>query len=513
MLDPADGGTYGCVEFPSNFASLAGIVEPNVTVKDANAIKTVMSNGNVTAAEVVDMIDLFTKSVYHSTPNVDQDIHACDVGGLAVLECEDVASPFGKTIRAATLAGVFVDAAWATNGQPLTHTQAKGFYTTQDFADMVTLGLNAVQIPFKTADFTDGKSQSLLTDILDLVEAANLDAILVLVGNDDAAIFKAAEYAASHNAVVALTLPSQEDITAARSAASTLPLMIPLPVADLNQLSLQEPNVFAAIDVNHAENVADVASSNSLNDRMKQYYHESVACAKRSPIEYSKCFKGVPVFVAHGFDLSIDDCISQDSDHFSDYGQCNRFDETIDSDWWAAHRQSFAAKQLFSYERGLGWSFAAYKLYGDDENAAVIDSPAKLLSFKNVAAAGLLSSLGDAQLACLNPPQSDFVLGDDTASPSASPPPDCGNGWWNMEKQACDYWIPPTLVPTEACPTCSECPVCPVPEPCAICPAPVTNAALAKAATGGGVLALFIGYFGLRIFGRGNGGGYSTLPS
>ncbi|MGV2388352.1 MAG UNVERIFIED_CONTAM: hypothetical protein LVR29_08590 [Microcystis novacekii LVE1205-3] len=62
VLDPPDGGTYGCVEFPPNFGVLAGV--PNdVAVKDANAIKMVYQAGNVTDIEVVDMLDLDAQSV------------------------------------------------------------------------------------------------------------------------------------------------------------------------------------------------------------------------------------------------------------------------------------------------------------------------------------------------------------------------------------------------------------------------------------------------------------------
>lgn len=140
--------------------------------------------------------------------------------------------------------------------------------------------------------------------------------------------------------------------------------------------------------------------------------------------------------VATGFDLAIDDCIFQNitsNVHFVDYGQCGRLEETLDSPWWKRHRQSFASRQLFSYEQGLGWSFAAWKVLGSDEAPGVIDSFAKLLSFKDVTAAGLMPSLVDEPFpieACLNPPKADFVMGDRTYAPTAAPV-DCGNGWWN----------------------------------------------------------------------------------
>lgn len=498
VLDPTDGGTYGCVEFPSNFGELAGVPE-GVIVKDANAIKIVYQSGNVTSEQVVDLLDLYVQSVYTSSPNLDQDLHACDVGGLAVLQCpSSAAASSTKVLRAATLAGLFVDAPWATGGRALSYEQARGFYAAQDFHDMRNLGLNTVQIPFYTSDFNGGDNQSLLSKILSLVYNARLSAILVLIGNDTTTIAKAASYAANNSDVVtALTLPSAEYIRAARDAAPSLTLMIPVKnEADLLRLNAgTDTNIVAALDMNHVTTVADVASSDSLNDRMKMYYHESLACTRRSPLEYTKCFLGIPAFVATGFDLSVDNCIYEGiSDSFADYGQCNRFDETENSDWWAAHRKSFAEKQIFSYEKGLGWSFSAWKLYGE-KHVGVIDSPAKLLSLKDVSAAGLLPPLDGAStsLACLNPPASDFVLGDDTLAPSPGPPPDCGNGWWNFDLQACEYWVPPTPAPTVACPT------------------PLTNTALVQAAAGGGAVALLLGFVGLRLFGR--SGGYTTLPS
>lgn len=512
VLDPTDGGTYGCVEFPPNFGVLAGV--PNdVVVKDANAIKKVYQAGNVTDIEVVDMLDLYTQSVYFSSPNVDKDTHACDVGGLAVLKCpsNSKTNPV-PLIRAVTLAGLFVDAPWATGGRSLTLNEARGFYTIHDFKEMRKLGINTVQIPFYTSDFTGGDNQSLLSDILADVEDARLSAILVLIGNDTTTIARAASFAASCRTVVtALTLPSADYVRAARDAAPSLTLMVPVTEGDLTSLDFgNDDNIVAALDMNHATTVADVASSDSLNDRMKLYYHESLACTRRSPLEYAKCFHGVPVFVAKGFDLSIDNCILQGTDGFHDYGQCNRFNETIHSDWWEAHRKSFAGKQIFSYEKGLGWSFSAWKLY-DESQVGTIDSPEKLLSLRDVAAAGLLpSSWDDTSLACLNPPLADFVLGDDTLAPSPAPPPDCGNGWWNWDLQACEYWIPPTAAPTEPCPTCPTCQVCPVPDPCPVCPTPLTHVALVQAATGGAAVALLVAYV-LRVCGR--GGGYTALPT
>ena len=143
--------------------------------------------------------------------------------------------------------------------------------------------------------------------------------------------------------------------------------------------------------------------------------------------------------MSSGFDLSIDNCVLQNTTGFQDYGQCDRFNETIYSDWWERHRQSFAARQLFALERGLGWSFATWKLYKND-NVGVLDSPAKLLSLQDAIAAGIFPNLNSSPIpasgACLNPPDQDFVLGDDTLAPTMGPPPDCG--------AAGAPWPPPT---------------------------------------------------------------------
>jgi hypothetical protein len=266
-----------------------------------------------------------------------------------------------------------------------------------------------------------------------------------------------------------------------------LKLFLPVTVGDLPHWTVPNDgdcNVFASLSLDHTSTVADVASSSAEMDREKLFYHEAVSCMARSPLEFATCRRNIPgIFVSSGFDLAIDDCHFHDANHalkseyykWSDYGQCNksRFDATTHSPWWHRHRTSLAARQLFAYERGgLGWSFSAWKLYGDYDAAAdgdtnddsVIDMPAKLLALNNVAAAGLFPSLTKnrsnggilAADTCLNPPVADFGLGDDTIAPTPAPPPDCGNGWWNATIRDCSYWIPPP--PTDAptpCPSSS----------------------------------------------------------
>ena len=212
----------------------------------------------------------------------------------------------------------------------------------------------------------------------------------------------------------------------------------------------------------------------------------------------------MPVYITSGFDLSIDNCLVKDSEDFKDYGQCGRFDETLGSGWWARHRQSLASRQLFTYSKGLGWSFSGWKLFGDD-NPGVIDSPAKLMCLSDLAAAGLvpeLSSIDTPTLneACLNGPKNDFAMGDKTLSPTASPPPDCGYGWWNFTTEQCDYWVPPaptpnpTDAPTMPCPTVNA----------------RSNKELGTAAVAGAVVALVLNWLAKKMMGRNEG--YQSLP-
>ena len=46
----------------------------------------------------------------------------------------------------------------------------------------------------------------------------------------------------------------------------------------------------AGLDVGLHGTVTDVASSDSLTDRMKMFYHESLVCMDRSPIEWLECY-------------------------------------------------------------------------------------------------------------------------------------------------------------------------------------------------------------------------------
>lgn len=441
VLEHTDRHTWGCTSFPPNFPALAG-VDTDIVLKDANAIKETFEMKNVTASDTVKFLDYFVKVVYHSTPNKATDPYACNVGGLGTLQCPPVNAL--KTLRSVTLAGLFTPALWATGGRELTIEEADSFYGPKDFKQMSALGLNTVQIPVPVSafdptidDVDDVKAR--LASIIGMADDYELKVILLLEGEDnDNAVTAAAHYAAKYPSVFALTVTSKLTVRAARAAESDLTLMVPITQRDLQNLDVPDDNVYASLDLSHTTCVADVASSTSLDDRMKLFYHESKACIWRSPLEYTACYHRVPVFVRSGFDLSIDDCVHKgiskyEKDiHFVNYGQCDRLDETIDSHWWKRHRASFAARHLFSYEHGLGWSFTAWKLF-DEANVGVIDSFEKLLSLKDISDAGLFPDLDDeipAQYACLNGPADDFVMGDETFSPTIGPHSECAPYGW-----------------------------------------------------------------------------------
>lgn len=466
--DPNDHHTYSCINLPSRWAADVGASE-NVTVATSNQIKDNIVNASLAPQQGVDLLDLLTKAVYESTADADQIPYACDINGLAKLRCPGInsmaTSSFESPIRSVTLPREL-------GGKMLTENEATAFYTQQDFDDMKHLGLNTVQIPVPVGTGKD--STNFLTVVLGMTKNAGLQAIVRLQGmevhasnNEDLDdTVEMVQFCANHDACKAVILPDPSEATynAARAASQEdLALFLPVSVGNLQGLIRynNDRQLYVALDLEHSQTVADVASDTSLDDRMKMYYHESLACINRSPIEYVACYKHMPVFVSSGFDLSIDDCaFRQEEKEFHDYGQCDRFNETIASPWWHRHRASFASRQAAAYEQGLGWSFTAYKLMeanGNTNNEAVIDSPAKLLALKDVTAAGLFPALSSKDnneikdfdaTACLNTPENDFALGDKTLPPTPAPPPSCGNGWWNYDLNACEYWVPPTSAPT-----------------------------------------------------------------
>lgn len=475
------------LQLPANFADLAGAgpLPEDVKIVNSNDIKNQFVGGNITASDTLHMLNFLIERVYESSAGNAVSPYACEFSGLAKLDCgEPKKSPIllasGEPIRAVGLAGVFVPATWATGGKPLSLEEAEGFYTDKDFLDMKAAGLNTVQLEVPTAAFDPrdeqgDKMNALLKSMLEDISDAGLVAIINVVSTADEldAVVAAASFCNARRAVLAMSIPSktmldrQTVVDAIRTVAPKLPIFLPLNQGDLTKIPLWatgDKHLYGALDMSHTGSIPDIASSSSQEDRSKLFYHEATTCMARSPMEFASCFGNLPLFLASGFDLSVDNCILASSPDFADYGQCDRFDETTFSGFWERHRASFAARQVFAYEQGMGWSFATWKLYENDK-VGTIDKVEKLLSLQDVIEAGLFPTLDGPVVAldaCLNPPEIDFILGDDTLAPSMGPPPDCGNGWWNYTTSKCDYWIPPpptaepTAAPTEPCPACPE---------------------------------------------------------
>jgi hypothetical protein len=518
-----------CLSLPESFSTDANLTD---LIADTASLTQAFAAGNITASQTVDIIDAYVSAVYASSgDSVSLNPYGCDVNGLATLAgCEQVSRGSKKllqgdsgdgVVRAVTLAGAFVPAKWATGGKVLSMEDVKQMYAARDFEEMAALGVNTVQIPVPTSMFSvDGEAVETLNHLMNHINKVGLKVILLLVDedNDDndkeqeitKQIEAAATYATSNNpTVIALQIPSPlpSIIGIVRTISPTLPILLPLNKGQISTLSFPpDKYLYASLDESSTSSVSDVASSDSLGDRMKMFYHESLVCIDRSPIEYMQCYKNMPVYVSTGFDLAIDDCVNVHDENFKDYGQCDRFDETMGSDWWERHRKSLVERKLYTYSMGAGFSFSGWKLYnGDDSDSSggIIDSPAKLLCLRDVAAAGLLTSLKPdvAAASCLNGPKADFVLGDATLAPSIGPH-DCGSGWWNATTHKCDYWIPPpptpfpTEKPTVPCPSCEE----------------KGTAVLAQSAAAGAVVALVLNWAVKKMFGSRRDGGYETLP-
>ena len=145
----------------------------------------------------------------------------------------------------------------------------------------------------------------------------------------------------SDNTIIALTLPSTDKalLEAAKKVAPGLTVWIPIKGDDFPKLHEFSEADAASLDLSHTATVADVASSTPQEDRAKLFYHKTLSCIARAPLEYSACYQDRPVVVANGFDLAIDDCHTREySEKFNDYGQCDRFNETVYSPWWKDHR-------------------------------------------------------------------------------------------------------------------------------------------------------------------------------
>ncbi|CAB9498856.1 expressed unknown protein [Seminavis robusta] len=502
ILDPPDGKTYGCLALP-HFDLDLNSSSSNTSAISLTKVEDItknFANGNLTAEDAVEVLDFLVARSYASTPGVDVSPYACDISGLATLQdCPFEPYEKGEPIRAVTVAGVFSPAYWSVDnsstpiGFSLTHRDAEFFYVKKDFAKMAKMGINTVQFPvavelFDVLPKPHVNWLNLLRKWMRFAFEHDLQSIVKLEyvhgRTEDAArqrdltealiFFNGINVNKNETIVRAVTLPSVKpsDIEAAKVAATKIPLWIPATPQELTHIQEivqsvpDAPIAAVSLDLSHTSTIAEIASSNPTEDRSKLVFHETMACLKRAPLEYTQCYQGLPVFVASGFDLAIDDCHLRRLDKalFRDYGQCGRLEDTLYSKWWSRHRLSFAARQMAAYERGgLGWSFATWKVFRvGNQQVGVIDKPAKLLSLRDVAAMGWIPSLfEDNNDACLNPPENDFLLGDETLAPTMGPPPDCGDGWWNATTDQCDFWVPPPFNATE-CPNTTiiykECP-------------------------------------------------------
>eukprot|EP00547_Thalassionema_nitzschioides_P017072 CAMPEP_0194231700 /NCGR_PEP_ID=MMETSP0158-20130606/343_1 /TAXON_ID=33649 /ORGANISM="Thalassionema nitzschioides, Strain L26-B" /LENGTH=541 /DNA_ID=CAMNT_0038964357 /DNA_START=26 /DNA_END=1651 /DNA_ORIENTATION=+ len=454
VLDPPDGQTYGCLNLPTSWSEASGITD-GIVIQNSDNITKTYAAGNITATQVLNLLDFMNDAVYGSSANVQHDPYACNVNGLTTLDCTLPKSTLSG-LKSVTLDGVLSPAPWGMS-PPLTST---------DFDEMQELGLTTIQIPISQNSMESKQAE--IEEILGMAKDAGMTVILQQIpsamkankhNDDDIVEVVEVELVDSltqlalqyTDTVVAISILSSEDIDTVRAAAPDLPMLVSIDAGDLSTLDFSDySNVYASLEVNHAHVIADIASSTSVEDRSKLFYHESTSCILRSPIEFSQCVHQTPIFISGGFDLSIDDCLFQDTSDFSDYGQCDRFDETVDSPWWHEHRQSFMSRQLFAFEQAqVGWSFSAWKT--SSKSSRSISEPSHLLGLAHVAAAGLYP-VSNLTGACLNPPPPDFTLGDETLSPTPGPPPDCGNGWWNFTTNECSYWIPPPV------PTCAPAP-------------------------------------------------------
>lgn len=285
---------YSCGSFPAAFSTDVGLSD---SIPDSVHLVMTYAAGNMTSAQTVDVLDSYVKAVYDSSTGNDNTPFACDAGGLATLvDCEHRATATAAGlleggVRAVTLAGAFVPVPWVTGGKVLAMEEVAEFYSKKDFRDMAELGVNTVVMPVPCRAFSSkGEVAETVSRMLERAEGAGLKAIIVLVDegkrSGDASMMEehvgaAASFAASSASVIALQLPpspipSLADV--ARSAAPGLKLLVPTSKERINRIdrrSLPEDgNVFAALELGYHESVANVASSDSLSDRMKMFYRE-----------------------------------------------------------------------------------------------------------------------------------------------------------------------------------------------------------------------------------------------
>jgi hypothetical protein len=170
-------------------------------------------------------------------------------------------------------------------------------------------------------------------------------------------------------------------------------------------------NVFLDTHSYQCFNLQDLASDSPKGDRLKIYAHEMEACSNKIPLHYETC-NAVPVFVGE-FSLAVDDCMPYLNARFEDVGQCNHLQERTSSSYWKTHTTSFAMRQIYTFERELGWSFWAWKLsdYAEQNNPP----SSWYWSFRLAAEKGFIDLLNVPLLdtACLYFPVDDYAIAGD----------------------------------------------------------------------------------------------------
>eukprot|EP00823_Brevimastigomonas_motovehiculus_P004881 TRINITY_DN3344_c0_g1_i1.p1 TRINITY_DN3344_c0_g1~~TRINITY_DN3344_c0_g1_i1.p1 ORF type:complete len:664 (-),score=132.58 TRINITY_DN3344_c0_g1_i1:120-2111(-) len=124
-------------------------------------------------------------------------------------------------------------------------------------------------------------------------------------------------------------------------------------------------NIYMDTHLYHAFNPSDIASSTDRCDVVKQVAHENIACGYGGLLRYKTC-TSLPT-VTGEWSLAIDDCMGKirgsttTATQFQDFGQCLNL-ASRNTQWWTDHVLSFAKRQMFTFERELGWFFWTYKL-------------------------------------------------------------------------------------------------------------------------------------------------------
>lgn len=418
VLDPPDGHTYNCANFP----------EYKWGVKDANAVKKADPD---TAVKV---LDEFIRSVYLSSPEYirARDPGACDFEAMSALTCGDEepwkkapwSSKLNSPIRGVNLGGLFILKKWITPSLFTPSWEAAGivdmdsfskkcssinacgkyqehldtFFSSADFVQMKLMGLNTVRIPVGywlfeslTSNAPSGNVLPLehilefshpLTRLISMAMSVGLHVIIdletidtELLSSSSLTITTAAaigtyvkhleEAYSLHNVIlieIGTAFDTQTDFEVVTASIDQLRAVLPsIPIMLLESSALpSRTSISINTKVYHGFSVQDIASDTASADREKLYAHEKIACGFKAPLHFTTCTRA-PTLVGE-FSLAIDNCMPGVDDQFADYGQCDRISSRAASPWWNRHLKSFAMRQLATYEAELGWVFWTFKL-------------------------------------------------------------------------------------------------------------------------------------------------------